>query len=122
MLMMEVTDASHWFMLSKLNSLNSHCVALYILCSTGRWKIRPFQKPDCCDRCRCHSFHVCVPTKYLHTNIKILTKEEYKIALNCSQLFFSPSSVLNLLSVQNTEGIEIHWDTSQMRYLDKKYK
>ena len=65
---------------------------------------------------------MCVPTKYLPTDIKILTKEEYEIAKNCSQLSFSPSSVSNLLSVRDTEGIGIHWDASQLRYLDKKYE
>ena len=65
---------------------------------------------------------MCVPTKYLPANSKILSKEEYKIALNCSQLSFSPSSVSNLLSVRDSEGIGIQWDASQMRYLDKKYE
>ena len=35
---------------------------------------------------------------------------------------FAPSSVSNLLTVWDTEGIGIHWDASQLRYLDKKYE
>ena len=73
-------------------------------------------------RCRSHRFHVCVPTEYLPANSKILTQEEYELALNCSQLSFSPSSVSNLLSTRDTQGIGIRWDPGQMRYLDKKYE
>ena len=76
----------------------------------------------CRDKCGLHRFCVCVPTKYLPANSKLFNEHEYQLALNSSQYSFCPSSVSNLSSVRDSEEIRIHWDASQMSYLDKKCK
>jgi hypothetical protein len=80
----------------------------------GRWFLSGEQSSKCCHHCN----HFVLDPAHLHVPTQLMTEEEKKLAQDCSQLYFTPSSSANLLTLRDKTGLS--WKPRQLDYLSRK--
>ena len=66
-----------------------------------------------------HKGHFQISSEHIHTNIKLMPKNEIELAKQCSQLNLTNSTTASLVSIQNALGVGNTWTRHQIYYKSK---
>ena len=66
-----------------------------------------------------HMGHFQISSEHIHTNIRLMPKNEIKLAKQCSQLNLTNSTTASLVSIRNVLGVGNTWTRHQIYYKSK---
>jgi hypothetical protein len=84
-----------------------------------RWFLSTCSKSTKSD-CSSHKNHFEFDPSYMHIPIGLMTEEEKRLAKDCGQLHFTPTSSSALLSLRQKSGL--NWKPSQVDYISRQDK